>query len=122
MNKKEIAQQFTRQMIEQNPASLSPEQVLLILKEIQSLYLKAQDSHQRQTINARILNSMIEGNLKQVREANTLLDLQIQKLLSSTSSLHKTQKASVWQRYWMAMLRGILSTLLTTLIWTLRIG
>ncbi len=119
MNKKEIAQQFTRQMIEQNPTHLSSEQVLLILKEIQSLYLKAQDSHQQQIINARILNSMIEGNLKQVREVNTLLDLQTQKLLASTTLIQKTQKASVWQRYWMAILMGILSTLLTNLIWVL---
>ena len=122
MNKKEIAQQFTKQMIEQNPTHLSAEQVLLILKEIQSLYLKAQESNQQHLINVRIQHSMIENNLKQGRELNTLINLQTQKLLDSTSTLHKTQKASIWQRYWMTILMGILSTLLTNLIWGLRIG
>ena len=120
MNKKEIAQQFTRQMVEQNPASLSPEQVLLILKEIQSLCLKAQESSQQQYLNVRMLNTMIENNLKQVREVNKLLDLQTQKLLASTTSLLKTQKTYIWQRYWMAILMGVLSTLLTNLIWLFR--
>src|SRR6478609_4431854 len=117
MNKKEIAEQFTRQTLEQNPSSLTHDQVQSILMEIQRLCTTVQDSSKQQLINMRILNSVMESTGKQAKELFLLMDSQNRKLIETTGKLHKTQTNSIWQRYWMAILMGVLSTLITNLIW-----
>lgn len=121
MNKKEIAQQFTRQMIEQSPSTLSQEQVIAILQKIQSTYSRAEQSSSQYSNNLRILSSTMEGLRTKSQKLNSNFDQLNEKMEAASTLFRKSQMISIWQRYWMAILIGILSTLITNLIWVLTI-
>ena len=122
MNKKEIAQQFTKQMLEQNPETLPPDQVISILTEIKNLLLNS-EMRTKHLIGEIGIQEVTLANLREKGiEINRNLDL-LNKEISATAGLfRRSQKVSIWQRYWMAILMGIIGALITNLIWALRMS
>ena len=122
MNKKEIAQQFTKQMLEQNPGNLSGDQVISILMEIKNLHLDS-EMRTKHLIRELSVQQVILANLqKKGMEVNRNLDLLNEEISAATGNFRRSQKVSIWQRYWMAIFMGIVGTLITNLIWALRMS
>jgi len=120
MNKKEIAQQFTRQILEQNPSTLTTEQVQSIILEIQQLHSRVERSTNYQTGSLKMLGYAIRDIQFKADSLSNHLDQLNETMLQAAVIFRKNQKVSIWHRYWMVILMGILSTLITNIVWIVR--
>ncbi len=59
--------------------------------------------------------------LKTKKTLDTSLRHLHEKILATTKVFQKSHTVSIWHRYWMVILMGILSTLITNLIWILKL-
>jgi hypothetical protein len=133
MNKKEIAQQYTRQILEQEPGSQQEQQqkekeqtskelgqAELILFLLQAQYKQAKDDYRTKT------EKQIEATAMKLRELDriaTHLASQIKSIVSQAESISKVnnQVGSRWiiRIYLIAILSGLCSALIIMLIiWT----
>ena len=120
MNKNEIAQQFTKQMLEQKQTGLTPEQVLTMIREIEQLHKKSQKGTEDYSQFLTRLSYFIQDMQKAIQQLNGQVDQLNAKMLGVTNQYQKKEKASIWHRYWAAILMGIIATLITNLIWILK--
>ena len=126
MNKKEIAQQFTRdrqsfseggkQMLDPNQPSISFEQVTNMLKEIEQTHSKIMSNTEAYRIQHRILESLYSDLRSKLQGLHKPIENLEERLTTSSIRLSKYQKSSFWQRYWIATVVGIISALLTNLL------
>src|SRR5690606_12883483 len=102
--------------------TLTHQETLLILQEIQGL-CKQNAQINRQKIHEQNLlrHSLQEMEIK-MKNLNTLSEQLQQKITAASFTFQRNQKTSIWQRYWMAIAMGILASLITNLIWFLKIG
>lgn len=120
MNKKEIAQQFTRQILDQDPSTLTQQQVLLIIQEIQHLCAKVEQSSNQYSTSLRILSHTILDLQTRAQTLNNQLDQLNGKMSTTVVYFQKSQKVLIWHRYWTAIAVGIITSLITNLIWVIR--
>jgi len=120
MNKKEIAQQFTRQILEQNPATLTHDQIQAIILEIQQLYNKTERSTNYQSSNLKMVGYSIQDLQAKADRLSNHLDQLNEKMSQAAVIFRKSQRVSIWHRYWKVILMGILSTLITNIVWIIR--
>jgi t-SNARE complex subunit (syntaxin) len=128
MNKKEIAQQFNRQMLGQESSSLSGpdnqqehpselEQIRALLVETEKLYSRAQENY-RYRSEKRIDDTSRRLDLLDSKATN--LAFQIKSIVYSAEQIYKAnnQTGSRWviRLYLIAILSGICSALITMLV------
>src|SRR5688572_24838635 len=120
MNKKEIAKEFTRQMLDQNTPSINFEQVARMLNQVEQVYEKVlsdmskyQYEHQHMRCAFSDHRSQLESLGQQLTKLNANL---VEQLTDSSTRLSKYQKSSRLKRYLTPTVVGIASTLLTNLI------
>src|SRR5688572_22562540 len=113
MNKKEIAQQFTKQMLDPNQLSISFEQVTNMLKEIEQTHSKIMSNTEAYRIQHRILESLYSDLRSKLQGLHKPIENLEERLTTSSMRLSKYQKSSLWQRYWTPTVVGIISALLT---------
>src|SRR5688572_19897375 len=116
MNKKEIAQQFTKQMLDPNQPSISFEQVTNMLKEIEQTHSKIMSNTEAYRIQHRILESLYSDLRSKLQGLHKPIANLEERLTTSSTQLSKYQRFSLWQRYWTAALVGIMAALLTNLL------
>src|SRR5688572_25727832 len=121
MNKKEIAKEFTRQMLDQNTPSINFEQVARMLNQVGTVYEKvlldmSKYQYERQLMRCAFSDhrSQLESLQQQVTKLNSNL---IEQLTDSSTQLSKYQKSSRLKRYLTPTVVGIISALVTNLIW-----
>ena len=119
MNKKEIAQQFTKQMLDPNQPSISFEQVTNLLKEIEQTHSKIMSNTEAYRIQYRALANLYSGLHSKLEGLNKPIENLEERLTTSSTRLSKFQKSSLWQLYWTAIVVGIISALITNIIWRL---
>src|SRR5687768_14862782 len=119
MNKKEIAQQFTKQMLDPNQPSISFEQVTNMLKEIEQTHSKIMSNTEAYRIQYRTLESFYSGLHSKLKDLHKPIENLEERLTTSSTRLSKYQQSSLWQRYWTATVVGMISALLTNLIYHL---
>ena len=107
-------------MLGQEQPGLNLGQVQLMIGELESLLKKAQQGSKQQDQQLRMTNFSVRDlqatTLKMNQEAEELMT----KLKGAKDQVEKKQKASIWQRYWMVFLMGIIATLITNLIWFMK--
>jgi chromosome segregation ATPase len=116
MNKKEIAQQFTKQILDQKAPSISFEQVTNMLKEIEQTHSKIMSNTEAYRIQHRILESSYSDLRSKLQGLHKPIENLEERLTTSSARLSKYQRSSLWQRYWTAAVVGIISALLTNLL------
>lgn len=130
MNKKEIAQQFTRQMLGQENASQqasdnqSQEEQQSELTQIQKLLPEIERMYSRALENYRIRSEQqIESTsrrLELLEHTATSLTFQIKTILASAEQIYQTNNrvGSRWgiRLYLIAILSGVCSALITMLV------
>src|SRR5688572_17073685 len=89
MNKKEIAQQFTKQMIDPNQPSISFEQVTNMLKEIQQTHKEVMSNMESYRIRHRLMDSSFSTHHSQLESLNTQFDNLNAKLKESSMLFSK---------------------------------
>ena len=119
MNKKEMAQKFTRQMIGQEVSSLNQQEVLLILKEVQNLY-----SHTEvKTKESWRVTSRIAADAQSVQEklehTNAQLNQLNKEIEASAIFFRRNQRKAFWERYSTAILVGLMAALVTNILFML---
>src|SRR5687767_14231025 len=107
MNKKEIAQQFTKQMLDPNQASISFEQATNMLKEIEQTHSKIMSNTEAFRIQHRILESAYSDLRSKLQALHKPIENLEERLTMSSMRLSQCQKSSLWQRYWTAIAVGI---------------
>src|SRR5687767_11936813 len=117
MNKKEIAQQFTKQMLDPNQPSISLEQVTNMLKEIEQTHSKIMSNTEVYRIQYRTLENLYSGLHSKLKDLHKPIENLEERLTTSSIRLSKYQKSSLWQRYWTATVVGVISALITNLLW-----
>ena len=120
MNKKEIAKEFTRQMLDPNKPSISFEQVTRMLREIRQTHKEVLSNMDSYRIRERHMDSTFSARHSQLQSLNMQLDSLNTKLKESSTLFSKSQKSSLWQRYWIAAMVGVISALLTNLLVMMR--
>src|SRR3990170_4632758 len=113
MNKKEIAQQFTKQMLDPNQPSISFEQVTNMLKEIELTHSKVMSNTEAYRIQYRMLESLYSGLHSKLQGLHKPIEHLEERLTRSSTRLSKYQRSSLCQRYWTAIAVGIISAMLT---------
>ena len=116
MNKKEIAKEFTRQMLDPNQPSIDFGQVTNMLKEIEQTHKEVLSNMDSYRIRERHMDSTFSARHSQLQSLNMQLDGLNAKLEESSKLFSKSQKSSLWQRYWIAVTVGVISALLTNLL------
>lgn len=117
MNKKEIAQQFTRQMLDpeqQDPQTLIAElkfQIARLTEKIEKIV----NGH-----NLSLLHSSGKFLEDQIRDNKELATKLRQEIEQARVTFRKQNRGSIWNRYWTAIVVGIIASLITNLIWILR--
>src|SRR5688572_2754741 len=119
MNKKEIAQQFTKQMLDPNHPSISFEQVTNMLKEIEQTHSKIMSNTEAYRVQYRVLESLYSDLRTKLQSLHKPIENLEERLTTSSTRLSKYQRSSLWQRYWTAIAVGMISALLTNLIYHL---
>src|SRR5215203_1482399 len=95
MNKKEIAQQFTKQMLDPNQPSISFEQVTDMLKEIEQTHSKAMSNTEVYRIQHRILESLYSDLRSKLQGLHKPIENLEERLTTSSIRLSKFQKYSL---------------------------
>ena len=121
MNKKEIAQEFTRQTIGQGQKPDMQDPAIIMIKEIEKLLGRMQQETSNYASLLKILTYSIQDLQTKVQGLNQQADQLTEKISGASQRFRRHQKVSVWNRYWMAILMGIISTLITNLIWILKV-
>jgi hypothetical protein len=129
MNKKEIAQQFMRacrsfseggkQMLDPNQPSISFEQVTNMLKEIEQAQHKVMLNTEVYRIQYWALENLYSQLHSKLQGLHKPIENLEERLTTSSTQLSKYQQSSLWQRYWTATAVGIISALITNIIWRL---
>src|SRR3990170_3816096 len=119
LNKKEIAKEFTRQMLDPNTPSINFEQVTTMLGEIQQTHKEVLSNMDSYRIRERHMDSTFSARHSQLQSLNMQLDSLNAKLKESSTLFSKSQKSSLWRRYWTAVTVGAISALLTSLLLTM---
>ena len=120
MNKKEIAKEFTKQMLDPNTPSINFEQVANMLGEIQQTHKEVLSNMDSYRIRERLMDSTFSARHSQLQSLNMQLDSLNAKLEESSKLFSKSQKCSLWERYWTAVTVGAISGLLTNLLLMMR--
>src|SRR3989337_3739968 len=99
MNKKEIAQQFTKQMLNPNHPSISFEQVTNMLKEIEQAHSKIMSNTEAYRIQYRMLESLYSGLHSKLQSLHKPIDNLEERLIpiaiGTSPQLSKYQKSSL---------------------------
>ena len=121
MNKKEIAKEFTRQMLDQNTPSINFEQVTHMLKQIEQAHREVLNDMDTFRTKHRTLNysftdhhSQLKSSEQQLQKLTETLSEQLTELSTRFS---KYQKSSRLKLYLTPTVVGIISALVTNLIW-----
>lgn len=127
MNKKEIAQQFTlarrsfseggKQMLDPNQPSINFEQVTNMLKEIEQTHKEILSGIENCRILQKILDRAFTDHHSQLDSSKEQLEKLTNQLTKSSTQFSKFRRSSLWQGYWTAIVVGVISALLTNLIW-----
>ena len=116
MNKKQIAKEFAKQMLDPNTPSINFEQVTTMLGEIQQTHKEVLSNMDSYRIRHRLIDSTFSAHRSQLESLNMQMDYLNVKLKESSTLFSKSQKLSLWQRYWIAITVGAISALLTNLL------
>ena len=116
MNKKEIAKEFTRQMLDPNQPSINFGQVTAMLGEIQKTHREVLSNMDSYRIRERIMDSTFSARHSQLQSLNMQLGSLNAKLKESSALFSKLRKCSLWERYWTAVTVGAISALVTNLL------
>src|SRR3989337_3207406 len=108
MNKKEIAQQFTKQMLNPNHPSISLEQVTNMLKEIEQTHNKIMSNTEAYRIQYRTLENLYSGLHSKLKDLHKPIENLEERLTRSSTQFSKYQRSSLWQPYWTATAVGII--------------
>jgi len=123
MNKKEIAKEFTRQMLDQNTPSINFEQVTNMLNQVGQVYEKVLSDlskYQYEHQHMRSAFSDHRSQLESLKQQLTQLSANLtEQLTDSSTRLSKFRKSSRLKRYLTPTVVGIISALVTNLIWWL---
>ena len=106
MNKKEIAKEFTKQMLDPNQPSINFGQVTDMLKEIQQTHREVLSNMDSYRIRERLVDSTFSARHSQLQSLNMQLDSLNAKLEKSSTLFSKSRKCSLWERYWTAVTGG----------------
>lgn len=116
MNKKEIAQQFTKQTLEPTPPSLTSEQMAALINEIKIMHNETQLNLQNFQIKQRALERSYDDLHNRLKALYKPLE-QLEERLTLLPQKHSVHVNKVfWNRYWTATVVGIISALLTNLL------
>ena len=117
MNKKEIAQQFTKQMLDPNQPSIDFGQVTNMLKEIEQTHQEILSGIESYRLRHKRLDYAFIDHHSQLDSLKEQLTKLNEQLTQSSTRLSKFRKYSLWQRYWTAIVVGVVSALLTNILW-----
>ena len=116
MNKKEIAQQFTKQTLEPTPDLLSSEQITGLINEIKIMHDETQLNLQNFQIKQRVLERSYDDQHNRLKVLCKPLE-QLEERLTLLPQKHSVHaRRAFWDRYWTVIAVGITSALLTSLI------
>jgi viroplasmin and RNaseH domain-containing protein len=116
LNKKEMAKEFTRQMLDPNTPSINFEQVTTMLGGTQQTHKEVLSNMDSYRIRERVMDSTFSARHSQLQSLNMQLDSLKAKMEQSSTLFSKSRKSSLWQRYWTAVTVGAISALLTNLL------
>jgi hypothetical protein len=88
-----------------------------MLKEIEQTHSKVMSSSEAYRIQYRTLENLYSGLHSKLKDLHKPIENLEERLTTSSTRLSKYQKYSLWQRYWTATVVGIISALVTNLIW-----
>src|SRR5687768_1664920 len=91
MNKKEIAQQFTKQMLDPNQPSITFEQVTNMLKEIEQTHSKVMSNTEAYRIQYRMLENLYSGLHSKLQSLHKPIENLEERLTRSSTRLSKYQ-------------------------------
>ncbi|HEX6891621.1 MAG TPA: hypothetical protein VF141_13015 [Chryseolinea sp.] len=121
MNKNEIAKEFTRQMLDQNTPSVNFEQVARMLNQVGTVYEKVLSDMSKYQYEHQLMRCAFSDHRSQLKsleeQISTLNANLVEQLTDSSTRLSKYQKSSRLKRYLTPTVVGIISALLTNLIW-----
>jgi DNA repair exonuclease SbcCD ATPase subunit len=103
-------------MLDPNQSSINFGQVTDMLKEIQQTHKEVLSNMDSYRIRERVIDSTFSARHSQLQSLNMQLDSLNTKLKESSTLFSKSQKSSLWQRYWTAVTVGAISALLTNLL------
>jgi len=92
MNKKEIAQQFTKQMLDPNQPTISFEQVTNMLKEIEQTHKEVLSNMESYRIRHRLMDSSFSARHSQLESLNLQFDNLCAKAENFTPQLYFNRK------------------------------
>lgn len=117
MNKKEIAKSFTRQILDQNQEMPNYDQTLKLLMELEEFHTKVRQDNLQQLYNMKIMEYTFQALQKKTEHLAKQLEILNHQITATTTNFKKNQKISIWYRYWTALGVGIISSVITNLIW-----
>jgi septation ring formation regulator EzrA len=103
-------------MLNPNQPSISFERVTNMLKEIEQTHKKIISNTEAHRIQYRTLENLYSGLHSKLKDLHKPIENLEERLTTSSVRLSKYQKSSLWQRYWTAAVVGIVSALLTNLL------
>ncbi len=118
MNKKEIVQKFTKQTLDQYQSRLTYQQIMILIREVEELHSKILQNSNHQYSNIKMQEQYLQILQNKVHISKELENLNNQ-IEATRISFMKNHKASVWYRYWTAIGVGIISSMITNLVWWL---
>ena len=120
MNKNEIASQFTKQILEEKPgfAGIQCIQMVLEIERLHAKTLKETDHYSQYLIQ---LSHSIQDLQNKSQRLATETDRLTKQIAGTVTIYEKKERVSIWRRYWIALLTGVIATLITNLIWQLTV-
>ena len=112
-----------RQMLDPNTPSINFEQVTKMLGEIQQTHKEVLSNIDSYRIRERIIESTFSARHSQLQSLTPRLDSLNARLNESSTLFCKTQKCSLWERYWIPIAIGITVGAISALLaarWPLR--
>src|SRR5690606_25494194 len=116
MNKKEIAKEFTRQILDPNTHSINFELVTNMLNEIQQTHKDVLSNMDSYRIRNRLIDSTLSAHRSQLESINMQISHLNRNLEESSKLFQKSKKVSLWHRYSTVIIVGVISALLTNLL------
>jgi hypothetical protein len=119
MNKKEIAQLFTKQILDQNQEMPNHDHTLKIIKELEEFHSKTKQDNLQHLNNMMIMEYTFQSFQKKTEHLSKQLEILNHRIATTTTNFKKNQKLSILYRYWTALGVGIISSMIKNLIWVL---
>jgi len=103
-------------MLDPDQPMISFEQVTNMLKEIEQTHSKVMSNTEAYRIQHRILESLYSDLRSKLQGLHKPIENLEERLTTSSAKLLKYQESCLWQRYWTAIVVGIISAMLTNLL------